>query len=345
MASTTLTDPGGLLLTDSSKVQPPEYTGDAASRVFATPELLEHILFSRVTDQYNQAITEKKIHLLKMWPMPGCGSKESICLFAVQRVSKDFRYTIQGSTKLKQLMWLAPLDNDELLAEEKWKGLGWKEVPYHDDYMSREERDSTWLPLHQPLTSMLLMFASTVDRGLFEFHSSPRNETESLWMDLGSGMFYERIDPSEIPITKFPKGWHNPEASWRKIYMCNAKTRLPVKIQIWHDYWWVNDWLALPFNVRIELGEDSTLERVFNCFSELLMAAQEMREFRLDWGEEREHAEERLSDAFPELGDEDMEEYNRQEDELSRKYDATWDAKETENNRQLYERLKAVAES
>ncbi|GIZ47279.1 hypothetical protein CKM354_001037500 [Cercospora kikuchii] len=345
MATDTLLNAADTLPTGSSKVPPSEYTGDAASRVFAVPELLEHILFTGVTDQYNQAITEKKIHLLKMWPMPGCGPKQGICLFAVQRVSKDFRYTIQGSTKLKQLIFLAPLDNDELLAEEKWKGLGWKEVPYHDDHMSREERDSTWLPLHQPLTSMLLIFASKVDRGLFEFHGSPHNKTEFLWMDLGSGMFYERIEPGEIPVTKFPKGWHNPEASWRKILMCNAKTQLPVKIQIWHDYWWINDWLALPFNVLIELGEDSTLERVFNCFSELLMAAQEMRDFRLDWREEQELAEERLSESCPKEGEEGMEEYKRQRDELSRKYDAIWDAKETENNRQLYERLKAVAES
>lgn len=265
----------GQSLTTPSTNTIPEYTGDAASRVFAIPELLEHVLFSGVTSQYNQAVAEKNIKSLKMWPMPGCGSKNGICLFTIQRVSKDFQNTIQGSPKLKKLIFLAPQDHEELLGEHEWEK---NTKPYYGD--------RPWLPLHKPLVSILMMFASMGKRvKLLKFGSQSMTTINSLSVHLEPMIVHEEKPLSEIANKKVPKGWHHPEASWRKIKMSNAKTRSAVKLQIETDFWCCNEMDAVPFDITLELGEDLTLEHVFDCVSELFSIAEDQLKKKEDFCE------------------------------------------------------------
>ncbi|CAK1366374.1 unnamed protein product [Cercospora beticola] len=251
---------------ESAMSTPPDYNGDAATKVFAIPELLEHILHCGVTSQYNKALADKKIPQLKMWPMPGCGTKDGICLFTIQRVSKDFQNTIQGSTKLKKLMFLAPQENDELMAEEDWREL---ELPYFEQRV--------WLPLHKPLTCILGMFASMGKEDLIKFGFQTRyqsqTEGDSMGVWLMDPIFHEDTALSEIAAKKVPKGWHNPEASWRKIKVCNAKVRQPAKLKIESTCCCCDEHDLVDFEITLELDEDLTLEHIFDCFSELFTVA------------------------------------------------------------------------
>ncbi|KAI5365336.1 putative ribonuclease III domain-containing protein [Septoria linicola] len=81
-----------------------------AMKVFGVPELLEHILFLAVSDQWLGNHSK-----LNFGPMPGCGKlrEGGICLFRIQRVDRTFKNTIVGSPKLRQLMYLAPTNHSE----------------------------------------------------------------------------------------------------------------------------------------------------------------------------------------------------------------------------------------
>ncbi|GIZ47280.1 hypothetical protein CKM354_001037600 [Cercospora kikuchii] len=84
----TSTRPGDAATEVTTASPPPEYTGDAASRVFDITELLEHILLLAVASQSDEAKNNDS-KVLKMPPMPGCGnvSEGGICLFRIQRAS------------------------------------------------------------------------------------------------------------------------------------------------------------------------------------------------------------------------------------------------------------------
>ncbi|KAM3417198.1 hypothetical protein BST61_g5458 [Cercospora zeina] len=323
---TTALSPPAAAPNTASDAAPPEYTGDAAMRVFAVTELLEHILLLAVTSQHDKAVAEKDMTLLKMCPMPGCGnvSKGGICLFSIQRVSKDFRYTIQGSMKLKQLIFLAPGEIAVLMAEEEWRSI---RLPCHNEMANEESVRRFWLPLHRPLISMLLMLAPKAELGVLEFGVQCHRDIGGLMIDLGDSIFRADIAPHEIVTKKFPKSWHNPEASWRSVKMCNAKIPFPAKLDIDSSYWWHQNAKALPFAISFELDMDATLERVFDCFSELLLAVEDL-EKASDELKEAEEAELEFSIGTYEL----IKKYNDKRDEQADEYTKMLDA-----------RLKAVA--
>ncbi|PPJ57297.1 hypothetical protein CBER1_09026 [Cercospora berteroae] len=194
----TSTPPGDAATQITTTSPPPEYTGDAASRVFEITELLEHILLFAVASQSDQA-KNKDSKVLKMPPMPGCGnvSEGGICLFSIQRVNGflDF-FVVRNWSEGKTLV----TEMNKLFIDE---------------------------------------CAST----------------------------YEQI------IGQLPNGWHNPEASWRGIKICNAIEPSAFKYSFWSDL--EDDDDAPPFSPSWQLGADVTLEYVFELYSIVLKVLDE----------------------------------------------------------------------
>ncbi|PPJ57305.1 hypothetical protein CBER1_09029 [Cercospora berteroae] len=222
---------------------PQDYTGDAAARVFAVPELLEEILLLTVDDQY--PLGPFRDWDLKLWPMPACGYlwKGGICLYRIQRVSTAFRHTIQGSNKLKQLMFLAPQDNAALSM----------------DY------DSLLL-LHKPVLSLMsIMRLSDADYTVeFDEIEVVRGIASPAWKTF-EDLFSPHITPFNPTIGRLRKGWRNPEASWRKIKVCNAKVPAPLNVRLFYGPYHANDEIP-PFSITFALDKDDTLEHLFNHF-------------------------------------------------------------------------------
>ncbi|KAM3417197.1 hypothetical protein BST61_g5457 [Cercospora zeina] len=248
------------------------YHGDAARKVFAIPELLEQILCVAVVSQHARDRELNELYMLKMWPMPGCGnvSKGGICLFRIQRVNKTFRNTIQGSAKLKQLIYLAPRDNAELIREAHL----------------REGR----LILHKPLYCLIGLFDSKVDDGtigLLDLNDSEFiDEVATMKFGLNNTLALGEATPYDRIIGTLPKGWHNPEASWANIKICNAKIPTSVQLIVEHDESWECD--ALPVNtVTWELDRNETLEHVFDLLAELLDAINSHRKGKQAMEEDR----------------------------------------------------------
>ncbi|CAK1366376.1 hypothetical protein CB0940_09225 [Cercospora beticola] len=225
---------------------PRDYTGDAAAKVFAVPELLEEILLQAVDDQY--PLGPFRDWDLKMWPMPACGYlwKGGICLYRIQRVSTAFRHTIQGSNKLKQLMFLAPQDNAALSMDS-----------------------DSLLPLHKPILSLMsIMRLSDADHTVefddfdeFEVVDGIASPAWKMFKDL----FSPHITPYDRTIGRLRKGWSNPEASWRKIKVCNAKVPSPLNLRLFYGPYHANDEIP-PFSITFALDKDDTLEHLFNLF-------------------------------------------------------------------------------
>ncbi|CAK1366372.1 unnamed protein product [Cercospora beticola] len=240
--------------------------GDAAMKVFAVPELLEHILYLAViSQQAEDRVREKQdrhdLCVLKMWPMPGCGdvSKGGICLFRIQRVNKTFRDTIQGSTKLKQLIYLAPRDNAKL----------------KDEADLEEGR----LALHKPLTAFLWGINFRTKKELLDLdaHKDAEEGVEALVTVLRDSIFSRRsTTPYKKIFGKCPKKWRRAQASWRKIKVCNARVPVPVRVVVQGEETWPDH--ALPMgDIVWDLDEEATLEHVFDLLSEFLKAVEDLR--------------------------------------------------------------------
>ncbi|GIZ47278.1 hypothetical protein CKM354_001037400 [Cercospora kikuchii] len=245
---------------------PAEYTGVAAGKVFAIPELLENILLLGVADQFVEGCRIDDGFKRQIWPTLGCGriSEDEICLFSIQRASKVFRHTIQGSLKLKQLMFLAPLPNAELVS-------------------SNETKDVGDLELHKPLGSLLAILGlseaenlTTLYNDAYEDEDGPPDGIDRLKMIITDDFVCTPGTPYDKTIGKLPKGWHNPEASWRKLRICNAKAPAPIKLRIWSPY--VCDNEAPPFDITFPLEKDATMEHVFDLLERFMVVLGEYRD-------------------------------------------------------------------
>ncbi|PPJ57296.1 hypothetical protein CBER1_09025 [Cercospora berteroae] len=245
---------------------PANITGEAAMKVFSTPELLEHILHVAVISQHvkcqkGRELAEQgmghHVRVLKMWPMPGCGdiSKNGICLVRIQRVNKTFRDTIPGSTKLKQRIDLAARKNVDLLNEK--------------------HRRESYYPMHKPLVSLIKLFDNIVDDGCVGLMDSMTdkvvNGVQTMVVEFNYTVSSGSRTPYEMVIGALPKGWHNKEASWKQIKACNAKTSTPLHLVIRNDHSWKDD--GLPFTAITRRRDGSeTLEHMFDPIAEILDA-------------------------------------------------------------------------
>ncbi|USW51551.1 hypothetical protein Slin15195_G048700 [Septoria linicola] len=163
-----------------------------AMKVFGVPELLEHILFLAVSDQWLGNHSK-----LNFGPMPGCGKlrEGGICLFRIQRVDRTFKNTIVGSPKLRQLMFLAPTNHSE--------GRDAAEDVIEDG--TQEELDSDHakdlLPDHNPFSCLVDPFDHSIS-------------------------FYQMV------TSHLGSGWWNREASWKKIPISNHTDAMPSDVEI-----------------------------------------------------------------------------------------------------------------
>lgn len=254
---TTSTPPGDAGIQVTTASSPHEYTGDAASRVFDITELLEQILLFAVASQSEEA-KEKDSKILKMPPMPGCGnvSAGGICLFRIQRVSKTFRHTIQGSTKLKQLIYLAPPSVDT-------------PVLWEDENSQR-----VWPSAYQPFQSLVSLLNANVEYGFVDFFVVRKwGGEKTLVTDMNKLFIDDCASTYGQIIGQLPNGWHNPEASWRVIKICHANEPSQFKYSFWSDL--EDDDDAPPFFPSWQLGGDVTLEYVFELYSIVLEALDE----------------------------------------------------------------------
>lgn len=275
--------------------------GEAAMKVFTVPELLEHILIQAVVSQHakDRELDERaqdELCSLKMWPMPGCGdiSKGGICLFRIQRVNKAFRNTIQGSIKLKQLIYLAPRENVDLLNEKHLR--------------------ESYYPMHKPLVSLIKLFDNIVDDGCVGMMDSMTDKVvdgvQTMVVEFNYTVSAGARTPYEKVIGALPKGWHNKEASWKQIKACNAKTSTPLDLVIRNDHSWKDE--GLPFTtITWRLDGSETLEHMFDLFAEILDAVNGHRKakcamdgergamiesFRVDANRRREALEEDIAE-------------------------------------------------
>ncbi|PPJ57294.1 hypothetical protein CBER1_09028 [Cercospora berteroae] len=245
---------------------PLEYTGVAAGKVFAIPKLLENILLLGVADQSVEGCRIDNGFKRHLWSTLGCGrvSDGEICLFSIQRASKVFRHTIQGSLKLKQLMFLAPRPNAELVSGNETKDVG-------------------ELELHKLLGSLLaIMGLSEIDNlmevcdEMYEDEDEASDGIDSLKMLIDDNFVSTPSTPYDKTIGKLPKGWHKPEASWRKIKICNAKVTAPIKLRFGSPF--VCDNEAPPFDITFPLEKDATLRYVFDLLERFMGVLVEYRD-------------------------------------------------------------------
>ncbi|CAK1366375.1 uncharacterized protein RHO25_011127 [Cercospora beticola] len=257
---------------------PPDYTGDAASRVFAVPELLEHILFLAVTTQRIENPDYDEPGPLKMWPMAGCAivSEGCVCLFQIQRVSRAFRHTIHGSVKLKRLMFLAPQENSKLLSDRSEPEPG--------------------MELHQPLTSLLSMMCLTEIEEAMVIEEVDITDGNYTWHAF---IYSELLSVSETPydraLGELPKGWRNPEASWKKIRICNAKVPCALNFRVEGEF--QEDDEAPPFNITFRFEEDDTLDHAFNLLEGLLTVLSKYRDKKIAMDNDQRAEEDLLHDT------------------------------------------------
>ncbi|PIA92061.1 hypothetical protein CB0940_09229 [Cercospora beticola] len=186
-------------------------------------------------------------------------SKGGICLFRIQRVNKTFRDTIQGSTKLKQLIYLAPRDNAKL----------------KDEADLEEGR----LALHKPLTAFLWGINFRTKKELLDLdaHKDAEEGVEALVTVLRDSICSGRsTTPYKKIFGKCPKKWRRAQASWRKIKVCNARVPVPVRVVVQGEETWPDH--ALPMgDIVWDLDEEATLEHVFDLLSEFLKAVEDLR--------------------------------------------------------------------
>ncbi|PIA92065.1 hypothetical protein CB0940_09224 [Cercospora beticola] len=196
------------------KFQSRATTGDAATRVFGVPELPEHILLFAVAEQ---VLNYEKDDLTKLkFPlMPGSAreSRGGVCLFQLQRVNKSFYGGIVGSPKLMRLILLAPTSNEELERVARAK--------------------NNLMPFHTPFLWILEMLELNAGERLLKYNiTSPsyvhkHSKTRETILDIKFHNQPPETSAYKRAIPHATSPWNYPEASWRKIKICNAKVPLP----------------------------------------------------------------------------------------------------------------------
>ncbi|KAF7191552.1 hypothetical protein HII31_07054 [Pseudocercospora fuligena] len=167
---------------------------NAASRVFAVPELLEHILL-----YYSHS--DAKI------TTAGHIKEPSLGLFAIQRTCRDFQATIQGSKLLRRLMFLEPVDFSILSEEET------------DNY-----HYPLWWFLEEMEFEVSYWDSSEVDETRESFLELPNLSVNDfrLLAQKFFGPTSKRADSA----------WLRSEASWRQIKVCNSTAPKPIDIEM-----------------------------------------------------------------------------------------------------------------
>ncbi|KAF2206815.1 hypothetical protein CERZMDRAFT_89006 [Cercospora zeae-maydis SCOH1-5] len=235
-----------------------EADSDAAMRVFGVGELLEQILLLAAVDQIsNDGNTTK---MLKFKPMPG-SAKESeggICLYQLQRVNKDFWATINGSTNLKRLVYLAPSPTKDL--------------------QTAASPDSVLL-FHQPLFVLL----GVLQRGLSK-HITPKHwlsgqttaEAEATRMTIRLGTICQSgLSLYQSATSRLPPGWWNAEARWRQIKVCNVDE--PVSCTLRILYFEALEGEEVNLEASWEVKSHQTLGYVFDQLCKLLRLVDDRR--------------------------------------------------------------------
>lgn len=239
---------------------------DAAMRVFGVPELLEQIILFAASDQA-PARDDRRSETLKLSPMPGSAKEtrgRGICIFSLQRVNKDFYATINGSVKLKRLVYLAPYPNKDLHASSAArKAL----LPFHTPFFALLDK------LHENSGYFLLLW----ERQSSSITPVSADDVSTSWnIDLQNAI---RKDESlyEEAISKLAPGWWNSEAKWRQIRVCNAKQLVSLTITFTYFHR-VEGPAAVEFeDVTWVLQGDESLGYIFDHFCKLLQLIDKAR--------------------------------------------------------------------
>ncbi|KXS99552.1 hypothetical protein AC578_4254 [Pseudocercospora eumusae] len=260
----------------------------AASRVFATEELLEKILLLAINDS-DYEDDEGRYVLFE--PMPG--HDQVFSLIAVQRVGKNFLHTIQGSVKLKQPIYRAPLESK----------------PKDDDYWDEEKSiDGPDLFLdHRPLQCLLNRTRSKAADGAgwgFDFDDRTWDtpcgfnkvtldaSVLNRWTPLGR-TFRENFGGKfeNVVTSAFQDGWSNPEASWRHIKICSSKKKKSIRLGISATGHWqeVRPNIGIPA-IKWNLSGDSTLGQVYEVILKFFTFIDFQRLIRAEQDREFAHA-------------------------------------------------------
>ncbi|PPJ57307.1 hypothetical protein CBER1_09030 [Cercospora berteroae] len=238
---------------------------DAAMRVFGVPELLEQILLSAASDQ-TPALDNKRSETLKLSPMPGAAkeSRGGICIFSLQRVNKDFHATINGSVKLKRLVYLAPCPNKDLHASSTARKA---QLPFHTPFFALmdkllENSGDFLLLLERQSSSIKPVSADDV--------------TTSMTLDIQYAVGKDK-SLYQAAISKLGPGWWNSEANWRQIRVCNAKQLVSLTVTMSYFHW-----VEGPACVEFEdltwlLQGDESLGYIFDRLCKLLQLIDEAR--------------------------------------------------------------------
>lgn len=232
-----------------------------AMRVFKVPELLEKIIHFAVAPQ-----KPKDYEILNFPPMAGAGkiSLGGTCLFRLLCVNHAFTAAIQGSTSLKQLMYLSPRENIDL----------------HREALTSENGP---LPHHAPLFSILLNLNRCKDtrvmRRDFTIMINPHTVSKTIVISLRSSLVTKDFNLYHRMTSKFSKGWWDLSASWRQIKLCNAKQPLPITLSIVGDADWKKCWPDIG-SLRIvrQFSATDTQGQAFDFFCQLFRSLDEIRE-------------------------------------------------------------------
>lgn len=245
---------------------------DAALRVFSIPELLEQILLSVASNEVSTAISPDQLHLRTSPSSTGApwnGSR----LFSLQRVNKDFHGTINGSAKLKRLMYLLPYANDKLhTLETSTKDL----LPFHKPLFTVFSKLKNNGPVRLLQWDQLQWLGQVRDWRLLYVH----RETGARLFFVQVCAQYLTADTScfDQAIADLPQGWLNPDASWRNIKICNAKETFPLILRVRReDRPWDLNWDLGSIELDWYLRGDDTLGYVFDLFLQLFQHVDAIR--------------------------------------------------------------------
>lgn len=260
----------------------------ATARVFAVPELLEKILLLAVI---NSDYEDDVGRYLLFEPMPGYDQVFS--LIAVQRVSKNFLNTIQGSVKLKQLIYRAPLDTKL------------KNGDYWDDEEATDGPDL--FQDHRPLQCLLnrMRFKAADGAGWgFDFDDRTWDtpcgfikvtldaSILNRWTPLGRDFrknFGGKLE--NVATSAFQDGWGRPEASWRRIKICSSRKKKSIRLGISATGHWqeVRPNIGIPA-IKWNLRGDTTLGQVYELIIKFFTFIDFQRSIRAEQDREFAHA-------------------------------------------------------
>lgn len=172
-------------------------SSNAASRVFGVPELLEHILLYYA---HNDAANTGRTHFLEPRSR----------LFVIQRTSRDFQGTVEGSKALRRLMYLEPVDfskQRDAGAVHRHGPLGWL-----------LERLGLYWPTKMDYKSDNSLVS---EEACFELNDL--NEFDFTWLA------DQYFDPN---FECCWSAWLRRESSWRKTRVCHSTVPSPVSLSM-----------------------------------------------------------------------------------------------------------------